>query len=346
MNARRPSLATAALVVVLAAAPTHASGTYESLSELADHFVEHGLEPLPGQSSVLVEGGVVGVVPGGGVSENGRPYLLVTASPPAEMETVGVLVDVGTEGVDFNGLPLPPLFGSSGRHVIVAYLEDADWDGAGLLPLDSVAAYVDLSALAGGSGMSAGIDSAASSPVWMRLIEQSNIPLGLDLEIGEAPDLESARATEYSKRQIPGLQFSAGATSLPGNQASSAGASMLAASIVGKVRRLDEPPLFQRIERETRGDEPSSKRPYTGTIPAYTAEVEGLLLDGVLPGGPAEEAGLREGDLIVEMAGVTITDVYGYSDALDSLEIDVPVTVVFVRDGERLETSLTPKARE
>ena len=69
------------------------------------------------------------------------------------------------------------------------------------------------------------------------------------------------------------------------------------------------------------------------------------MLEGVVEGGPAEEAGLQAVDVIIELAGSAITDVYTYADVLDTLEIGVPITVVFLRDGERLETTLTPQGR-
>ena len=39
-------------------------------------------------------------------------------------------------------------------------------------------------------------------------------------------------------------------------------------------------------------------RIFTGTIPDYSTEVKGLLLSGVIGGGPAEQAGLAKGDVI------------------------------------------------
>ena len=83
----------------------------------------------------------------------------------------------------------------------------------------------------------------------------------------------------------------------------------------------------------------------TGTIPDYAAEVEGLRLGGVIEGGPAAEAGLQEGDVIVEFAGQAITNIYDYMYVLEALKVDVPVTVVYMRAGERVETQLTPRGR-
>ena len=86
-------------------------------------------------------------------------------------------------------------------------------------------------------------------------------------------------------------------------------------------------------------------RIFTGTIPDYSSEVNGLMLSGVMAGGPAETAGLREGDIIVELAGQSITNIYDYTYALDAVKVDEVITVVFLRDGERHEITMTPTAR-
>jgi S1-C subfamily serine protease len=87
-------------------------------------------------------------------------------------------------------------------------------------------------------------------------------------------------------------------------------------------------------------------RVFTGTIPDYATNVKGLLLGGVITGGPAEQAGLQKGDVIIEIAGQTIANIYDYTYALDLLKIGQPVTIVYMRGAERRETSLTPAARK
>ena len=87
-------------------------------------------------------------------------------------------------------------------------------------------------------------------------------------------------------------------------------------------------------------------RIFTGTIPDYASESEGLLLSGVVAGGPAQAAGLEGGDLIVSLAGQTIANIYDYTYALDLLKVGEPAEVIFVREGERITAELIPEARE
>ena len=71
-----------------------------------------------------------------------------------------------------------------------------------------------------------------------------------------------------------------------------------------------------------------------------------MLLSGVQPEGPAERAGLRRGDLIVEAAGRTIENLYDYTFALEAMQIGEPVTIVVEREGKRVSLELVPASRE
>jgi Tol biopolymer transport system component len=77
-----------------------------------------------------------------------------------------------------------------------------------------------------------------------------------------------------------------------------------------------------------------------GTVPDYAGPGEGksgVLLAGVRPGGPAETAGLRRGDLVVGLAGKQIRSVEDLMFVLRQAKPGEATTVVIVRDGERLE---------
>ena len=84
------------------------------------------------------------------------------------------------------------------------------------------------------------------------------------------------------------------------------------------------------------------KQTYLGTIPDMGAsEIKGLRLAGVRAGSPADLGGLKAGDVIVELGGVAVKDLYSYSDALYAHKPGDVVKVVVLRGGERLELSVT-----
>jgi S1-C subfamily serine protease len=119
----------------------------------------------------------------------------------------------------------------------------------------------------------------------------------------------------------------------------------MAAGIVRAVADLDQAPQFTKVDQPISRGSVAGVRVTTGTIPDYATEVKGLLLGGVTGGGPAEKAGLMKGDVIVEIAGQTIANIYDYTYALELLKADQPVKVVYLRDGQRRETTLTPATR-
>ncbi|MFN8423041.1 MAG: PDZ domain-containing protein [Anaerolineae bacterium] len=89
-----------------------------------------------------------------------------------------------------------------------------------------------------------------------------------------------------------------------------------------------------------------SRRVYLGTIPDYAdTGTKGVLLSGVAEDGPAEKGGMQSGDVIVELAGQTIENIYDYTKILDALKIGEPVKAVVERDGKRIELTVTPGSR-
>lgn len=74
-----------------------------------------------------------------------------------------------------------------------------------------------------------------------------------------------------------------------------------------------------------------------GIMPNFTsAENNGLGVDGVRKGGPAEGAGMKKGDRIVAINGLPVNNIYEYMSRLNKLEAGTTVNVDVIRDGEKL----------
>lgn len=89
-----------------------------------------------------------------------------------------------------------------------------------------------------------------------------------------------------------------------------------------------------------------ANRPYLGVTVGqiasddYYGAVAGVYISEVEPGGPAQQAGLRPGDIIVSMDGVAIER---SDDIIDVRDLHLPgdeITVVVERDGREVEVSL------
>ena len=84
------------------------------------------------------------------------------------------------------------------------------------------------------------------------------------------------------------------------------------------------------------------RQTYLGTVPDMGAgETKGLRLTGVRPGSPADQGGLKAGDVIVELGGAPVTDLYSYSNALYSHKPGDVVQIVVLRGTERVTVTVT-----
>jgi Zn-dependent M28 family amino/carboxypeptidase len=223
------------------------------------------------------------------------------------------------------------------------------------IPLDQLAAYLNFDMVGRMQDNKLTLQATGTSPVWGRVIEQANIAAGFDLSIQQDPYQPTDVAT-FNQVGVPSLNFFTGTHTdyhRPSDTADKIAFDDLdrivefAAAIVRRIGDTPEAPLFTKVEQQREsGGGRAGVRVFTGTIPDYSTEVKGLLLSGVIGGGPAEQAGLQKGDIVVEIAGQTITNIYDYTYALELLKIGEPAKVVYLRSGERKETILTPGARK
>ena len=185
-------------------------------------------------------------------------------------------------------------------------------------------------------------------------LPDNQVPPG-DLQLQEDPYQPTDVAT-FNTASVPCLTFFTGAHAdyhKPSDTADKIDFEDLdrivdfAAAIVRRVEDAADAPQFTKVEQQVQpGGGRAGVRVFTGTIPDYASDAKGLLLGGVIGGGPAEQAGLQKGDVIVEIAGQTISNIYDYTYALDVLKIGEGAKVVYMRGSERKETTLTPSARK
>ncbi len=223
------------------------------------------------------------------------------------------------------------------------------------IPLSDIEAYLNFDMVGRMQDNKLNLQASGSSPVWDKLIEQANVKAGFDVRLQPDP-YQPTDVQTFNMASIPSLNFFTGSHvdyHKPSDTADKIQYDDLdrivdfAAAIIRRLDALTDAPAFTKVEPQTQGGASrAGVRIFTGTIPDYASDAKGLLLGGVVGGGPAEQAGLQKGDVIVEIAGQTITNIYDYTYALDVLKIGQPAKVVYMRNGERKETTLTPSARK
>jgi hypothetical protein len=119
----------------------------------------------------------------------------------------------------------------------------------------------------------------------------------------------------------------------------------LAERIIRNIADRPQRLSYVRIVTATRsGGSPTTGAAYFGSIPDMAnADETGMKLSGVSAGGPAEKAGFRAGDLIVEFGGKTVKNIYDYTEAIGAFKPGDEVTVIVLRGPakERLAIKVT-----
>lgn len=222
------------------------------------------------------------------------------------------------------------------------------------IPLDQLAAYINFDMVGRMQDNKLTVQATGSSPMWARVIEQANVAAGFDLLLQQDPN-QPTDVSSFNQAGVPSLNFFTGTHvdyHKPTDTADKINYEDLdrivefAVAVVKRVSDTVEAPQFTKVEQAADTGGRAGVRLFTGTIPDYSTEVKGLLLSGVIGGGPAEAAGLRKGDVITEIAGQSIANIYDYTYALEVLKIGEPAKVIYQRGGQRRETTLTPTARK
>jgi len=320
---------------------------------------------------------VVGYLPATGSADVDKPYVMLGAhydhlGRGAGGNSLAKENEVGEihNGADDNASGVAAVLAAGARlarvgrsrGIILAFwsgeelglLGSADFVETAPVPMDQVSAYLNFDMVGRLTENRLTVQAVGTSSIWTELVEELNEPLGFELQFVDDPYLPTD-VMSLNSAEVPSLAFFTGSHEdyhRPTDDAEALNYPDLdriaefGAEIAARLATRIDAPDFIKVERTVQQGAGSPIRIFTGTIPDYTEEAEGLLLSGVVGGGPAETAGLQGGDVIVELAGQTIANIYDYTYALDLLRVGKPAMVVFMRGGVRMETELTPEPRQ
>ncbi len=112
--------------------------------------------------------------------------------------------------------------------------------------------------------------------------------------------------------------------------------------VVVRVANAPKRPAYVHVapQRPRRGQQ--SERAYLGSVPSFgNTDVDGVLLDAVTEGGPAQKAGLKAGDVIVKIGDIEIHGLEDLDQALREYKPGQKVKVVVKRDNKELTFEVT-----
>jgi aminopeptidase YwaD len=116
--------------------------------------------------------------------------------------------------------------------------------------------------------------------------------------------------------------------------------------LVHYLATAPERPLYTRADARPEGDQGGTGRrgygAWLGSVPSFAeTDGQGVLLQGVTAGSPAEAAGIKPEDRIVGFAGSPVKDLYDLTYALREHKPGDKVKVTVQRGQERVELEVT-----
>lgn len=225
-----------------------------------------------------------------------------------------------------------------------------------VIPLKNIIAYVNFDMVGRLSGNNLIVEGIGSSSIWARLIEKCNVTAGFNVKLHLDPYLPTDATAFYSK-EVPIIHFFTGVHEDYNRPTDDPGtlnydgmvriAKFARAIVIDLIRNAERPDYVKVALSGVSGQEKVSRRTYWGTVPDFIHEnTDGVMIKQVKPDGPAEKAGMKDGDIIVEIAGKKITNIYDYNYMMDAAGVGKPVEVVVLRDEKREILTIIPLARK
>ncbi len=237
----------------------------------------------------------------------------------------------------------------------IGLLGSAQYAKNPLIPFKQVTAYINMDMVGRMKKNQLIMQGIGSSSIWKKLIEKRNVAAGFSLKLQNDP-YQPTDITSIYPKGVPSICLFTGLhkdyhkpTDDPDTlnyedmQRLGQFAGNLTLDLVGDMKRPD----YIKVERGNRGGGTRNEmKAYTGVIPDYASEEKGLLINDVRAGGPADKAGIKGGDIVVQFGARKINNIYDYTEALNDIKIGKAVKVIVMRKKKKVELTITPEARK
>ena len=185
-----------------------------------------------------------------------------------------------------------------------------------------------------------------TSPAWSSVIDaKSTQPLGIRIDSsGTGPSDHSS----FYRKDIPVLFYFTGLHTdyhKPSDDADKINYSGMVTILRHIEKTIDglnaQPKLAFLKTREAQTTTTARFSVTMGIMPDYTYSGKGVRADGVSDGKPAQKAGIKAGDIILQVGEYTIASMESYMQTLGKFKKGETVKVLYVRDEKTLEVTVT-----
>lgn len=221
------------------------------------------------------------------------------------------------------------------------------------VPLDQIVAMINMDMIGRLRNETLSVLGVGSSPVWKDLLTRINSQFQFTLR--DAPGVfGGSDHFPFYTRGIPVLFFFTGMHEnyhRPSddwdtlNYGGMEKLVQMVATVVEEIATMPQRPPYQRAPQPA--ERPASPvRVSTGIVPDYAWDGTGVRLLGVRSGSPAEKAGLKPGDIVVEVGGKPVRNLYDYMDTLSTAEPGKPIVFTILRGEQRIAVTVIPEAAQ
>ncbi len=189
------------------------------------------------------------------------------------------------------------------------------------------------------------IYGTGTSPVFEPLLKSANT-FGFELML-DSSGVGPSDQTSFYLKNIPVLHFFTGQHSdyhKPTDDADKInypGEVRVLSYMAKLIDSLTQKPDLEFNKTRNKQDTRSSFKVTLGVMPDYAHSGEGLRVDGVTDGKPAAVAGLKQGDIIIKLGDIMVSDIYIYMEALGKFQKGATTNVTFKRGDQTLTVPVT-----
>ncbi|HLQ79318.1 MAG TPA: M28 family peptidase, partial [Terriglobia bacterium] len=229
-----------------------------------------------------------------------------------------------------------------------------------LIPLTSITGMINMDMIGRVSNDHVTVLGVGTSAEFKPWIEEFNKSVGMQITYSSSGH-EGSDHISFDGKHIPILFFFSGLhsdyhrPSDTSDKINSKGAVQILELVAMSAQRLANSstrPLYTEVHEEKPANagiaSPSSGGygPYFGSVPDFRDDIMGVLFADVRADSPAQKAGLKAGDTLVEFGGKSILNLNDFTYALGSKKPGDVVAVVVQRNGQPLKVNVTLEVRK
>jgi hypothetical protein len=271
----------------------------------------------------------------------------------------------GTAGVLELAQKLAPMRGKLRRGILfmnfageeLGLLGSAEWVAHPTRPLDNAVAMLNMDMIGRIKDDKVYIGGIGTGSTFKSALEQAEGKFPFKIE-SSSSGYASSDHTSFVTKKIPVLFFFSGLHSdyhRPSdtwekiNSEAAVRLVALVSNVTEQLASATDRPEFKVVKEETPSGTTTSGGggygPYFGSIPDFGQIENGVKFSDVKPGSPAEKAGFKPGDILVQFGDKPIKNLYDFTDALRRSKVGDVVEVQVLRDGKPVTAKVTLEQR-